>query len=171
MRNIISTSYIFLGPGNLIVAEELHIPPSVCVGTVLWVKLAMYSNPYLWLPVWLTDHPVHQANLHLRTQSWPQAWIQFLVQVDEFPWQKCNLDFYENSLNSRTADWFKQMWNDKKLQGHSEVSLTCKENNDTFSAAKILSPSCFLKEHHILVCGLWETQRNSSVKHWRIKET
>ncbi len=47
----------------------------LCWDSVRFCKeLAMHSNPYLWFPVWLTDHPVHRASLQLRTQSWPQAW-------------------------------------------------------------------------------------------------
>jgi len=85
---------ILLGLGALIIPEERHIPPAVCVGTALG---SARSSPCTQIFIcgsqsdWQTTQYT-QESLQLRTQSWPQALFQFPVQGYEFPWGTCNLN-------------------------------------------------------------------------------
>jgi len=72
---------ILLGLGALIIPEERHIPPAVCVGTALG---SARSSPCTQIFIcgsqsdWQTTQYT-QESLQLRTQSWPQALFQFPV--------------------------------------------------------------------------------------------
>lgn len=78
-------------------------------------ELAMQSNPYLWFPVWLTDHPFHRASLQLRTQSWPQAWFQFQLRQrvsmrkTQFQLFDCRLE-RNAKLQSQIEGVFNSIW-------------------------------------------------------------
>lgn len=156
MRNIISTSYISLGLGNLIVAEELHIPPSVCVGTVWGYEWSLPCTQNLICASrsdWQTTQSTKQTFIWGHSHDprpGSSSWCKWMSFHD-----KNTITIFKKTVLIQRPPIGLNRREMTKLEGHSEVTLTCRKNNDTFSAAnsvlgEIWRSSCSLKQRYIL---------------------